>query len=323
MVNLAIAGVGRWGRVLVDAVQGNSESVRFTHAVARTPAKAEDYCQKQGLSLTDDLGSVLTNPDVHGIVLATPHSQHGGQIIAAAKAGKHVFCEKPVTLTKASCEAAMDAVAQAGVIFAAGHNRRFLPAMEQLKSMVTDGRLGTILHVEGNMSGHVGNRYKPDMWRVDPSESPAGGMAGSGIHVIDAMIHLCGPISAVEAQSFRIINKVDMDDTTSTLFRFSAGCSGYLVALIATAPIFRIQIFGDKGWAELRGETALEFQPVEGIRQVWTFPAVSTELRQIEAFAAAISSGTAYPISATDVVSGVAAFEAVALSAADHRRIEI
>ena len=64
MVNLAIAGVGRWGRVLVDAVAGQFR-VGSLHPCRspRTPAKAEDYCQKQGLSLTDDLGSVLTNPD--------------------------------------------------------------------------------------------------------------------------------------------------------------------------------------------------------------------------------------------------------------------
>ena len=89
------------------------------------------------------------------------------------------------------------------------------------------------------------------------------------------MIHLCGPISAVRGA------ELSGSSTRSTwttplppCFRFSAGCSGYLRwLLIATATdLPRIQIFGDKGWAELRGETALEFQPVEGIRQVWTFP---------------------------------------------------
>jgi predicted dehydrogenase len=323
MVHLAIVGVGRWGRVLVDAVQGRSDTVRFTRAVARTPAKAQAFCQQHGLALDDDLQSALQDPAIDGVVLATPHSQHEAQIIAAATHGKHVFCEKPVTLTRASCERAMAAVAQAGVVFAAGHNRRFLPAIEQLKTMVSEGTLGTILHVEGNMSGHVGNRYTPDMWRVDPSESPAGGMAGSGIHVIDAMIHLCGPISEVEAQSLRIVNTIAMDDTTSALFRFARGASGYLVAMMATAPMFRIQVFGSLGWAELRGETALEFQPVEGVRQTWTFPPVSTELRQIEAFAQAIATGTAYPIATGDVINGVAAFEAVAASAASRARIAL
>lgn len=171
MIHLAIVGPGRWGRILVEAVQGRSETVKFTRAVARTPAKAEAWCSQQGLALCDDLDAVLADPQIHGIVLATPHSQHASQIAAAAAAGKHVFCEKPVTLTRASAEEAMQAVREAGVIFAAGHNRRFLPAVARMKSMIDEGALGTILHLEGNMSGHVGARYTPDMWRVDPVES--------------------------------------------------------------------------------------------------------------------------------------------------------
>jgi len=323
LVNLAIIGVGRWGRILVDAVQGNSDVVHFSHAVTRTPAKAEDYCRDKGIILADSLEAVLADPNVDGIALATPHSQHADQIVAAAKAGKHVFCEKPVTLTRASAESAMAAVRAAGVVFAAGHNRRFLPAVQLLKSMVAENRLGTILHIEGNMSGHVGTRYTPDMWRVDPVESPAGGMAGSGIHVIDTMIHLLGPVSEVQAQSYRLVHKIEMDDTTSMLFRFSSGATGYLTAMTATAPIFRVQVFGDKGSAELRGEETLDFSPVEGIRETRTFPACSTELAQFEAFARAITAKAPFPISLDDVIAGIAAFEAVPISAANHERITL
>ncbi|MEM0909098.1 MAG: Gfo/Idh/MocA family oxidoreductase, partial [Pseudomonadota bacterium] len=201
MANLAIVGIGRWGRVLIDAVAGHSETVRFTHGVTRTPAKAADYCSSRGITLVENYDLVLSDPTIDGVVLATPHSQHAEQIKAAAHAGKAVFCEKPVTLTKSSVEDAMAAVEAAGVVFAAGHNRRFLPAMVMLKDMVSDGTLGTIIHLEGNMSGHVGARYKAGMWRVDPAESPAGGLAGSGIHVIDALIHLAGPIERILAQS--------------------------------------------------------------------------------------------------------------------------
>ena len=323
MVNLAIIGVGRWGRILVDAVQGKSDEVQFSHAVTRTPSKAKEYSRDKGIILVDSLDEVLADPKIDGIALATPHSQHADQIVAAAKAGKHIFCEKPVTLTRASAETAMAAVRAAGVVFAAGHNRRFLPAVQMLKSMVAENQLGTILHIEGNMSGHVGARYTPDMWRVDPVESPAGGMAGSGIHVIDTMIHLLGPISEVQAQSYRLVHKIEMDDTTSMLFRFSSGATGYLTAMTATAPIFRVQVFGDKGSAELRGESILEFTPVEGVRETRTFPTFSTELAQFEAFAGAITGKAPFPISLEDVVSGVAAFEAVPISATNHERITL
>ena len=169
----------------------------------------------------------------------------------------------------------------------------------------------------------MGARYTPDMWRVDPVESPAGGMAGSGIHVIDTMIHLLGPISEVQAQSYRLVHEIEMDDTTSMLFRFSSGATGYLTAMTATAPIFRIQVFGDKGWAELRGEETLEINPVEGDREIRNFPACSTELAQFEAFAQAITEKAPFPISLDDVIAGIAAFEAVPISAANHERIKI
>ncbi len=314
MIRLALVGPGRWGRILVEAVQGHSEHVTFTTAVARSPAKAEEWCAQLGLSLTTELAPVLSDPEIDGIVLATPHSQHAAQIVDAAAAGKHVFCEKPVTLTRKSIETAMDAVRAAGITFAAGHNRRFLPAMERIKAMISGGDLGTVLHIEGNMSGHVGARYTPDMWRVDPVESPAGGLAGSGIHVIDAMIHLLGPIASVTAQSDRLVHEIELDDTTNMLLKFESRATGYITAMTATAPIFRMQVFGEKGWLELRGETELAWTPVTGVREVWTFPAVSTERLQLEAFAKAIRSGEPYPIALDDVVNGVAVFEGVSTS---------
>ncbi len=323
MINLAIIGPGRWGRILVESVQGVSSSVKFTRAVARTPSKARDWCLSQDIQLGDDLDEVLADPHIDGLVLATPHTQHADQIVKAAAAGKPIFCEKPVTLTRESVEAAMRAVQDARVVFAAGHNRRFLPAVEHMKSMIDAGDLGTILHIEGNMSGHVGARYTPDMWRVDPVESPAGGLAGSGIHVIDAMIHLLGPISAVTAQSDRLVHQIELDDTTQMLFRFKSRATGYLTAMTATAPIFRIQVFGENGWLELRDEIHLEWVPVDGVRKKWVFPPVSTERLQLEAFAGAIASGTDYPVSLDDVVNGVATFEAVSASLASGARIDL
>lgn len=323
MIRLAIIGPGRWGRVLVKSVQGVSKTVRFTHAVARSPAKAVAWCAEQDIQLGDDFDAALNNVHVDGLVLTTPHSQHAEQIAAAAAAGKHVFCDKPVTLTRASAEAAMQTVRDSGVVFAAGHNRRFLPAVSRMKTMISDEDLGRILHVEGNMSSHIGARYTSDMWRVDPVESPAGGLAGSGIHVIDTMIHLLGPIAAVTAQSDRLVHEIELDDTTNMLLRFESRATGYLTAMTATAPIFRIQVFGEKGALELRGESDLAWAPVEGVRKSWVFPYVSTERLQLEAFAGAISSGTAYPISLDDVVNGVAAFEAVSISVATGAWVDL
>ena len=323
MINLAIVGIGRWGQTLVSAVQGISPRVRFTRGVTRTPAKAADYCKAQGIEQAGSLAEILADPAIGAVVLATPHSQHGAQVAQAAAAGKHVFCEKPFTLTRASAEVAVAAVRSAGVVLAVGHNRRFLPAIGELRRMIEAGELGRILHVEGNMSGHVGGRYQAGMWRVDPEESPAGGMAGSGIHLIDAMIGLLGPINEVFAQSLRLVHDIPFDDTTSMLFRFAGGQSGYLVAMTATAPTTRLQVFGERAAVELRGPSQLEIVPVEGEKEIRDYPAVDINRAQLEAFADAIEGKAPFPVPLDQVINGVAAFEAVAISAAEGTRIRI
>ncbi|MFW5834601.1 MAG: Gfo/Idh/MocA family protein [Pseudomonadota bacterium] len=321
MIDLAIVGLGRWGRVLVESVQGRSDAVRFTHAVTGTPAHAADYCRAHGLELRPTLEEVLADSGVHGVVLATPHSLHEAQVIAAAAAGKAVFCEKPFTLTVAAAERAVAAAERAGIVLAVGHNRRFLPALRRMHGWIEEGRIGRALHVEGNISSHVGGRYAPDSWRLDTEESPAGGMAGAGIHLVDAMIHLLGPIAEVQAQSFRLAHDVPLDDTTSMLFRFESGATGYLATLTATAPTFRLQVFGEAGSLELRSPTVLEHVPLGGERTLWTFPAVDIERAQLEAFASAIAGGPAFPVPLDEVVAGIRAFEAVPVSATEHRRI--
>ena len=325
MQRLALVGPGRWGRILVKSVQGISKSVIFTQAVARSPAKAAGWCAAQGIALSDDLPTVLSDPQIDGVVLATPHSQHKDQIIQVAQAGKDLFCEKPIALTLADAKTALQKVKNEGIVFAAGHNRRFLPAVERMKTMIMSGDLGTILHIEGNMSSHVGfgEIYTSDMWRVAPGESPAGGLAAAGIHVIDTMIHLLGLVTSVVAQSDRLVHQIDHDDITSMLLQFDSRATGYVTTMTATAPIFRMQVFGDRGWLELRGTNDLIWKSVEGKHQEWSFPNISTERKQLEAFAEAIQSRGAFPISIEDIINGIAVFEGVLASLRLDQRITL
>ena len=325
MQRLALVGPGRWGRILVKSVQGISKSVIFTQAVARSPAKAAGWCAAQGIALSDDLQTVLSDPQIDGVVLATPHSQHKDQIIQVAQAGKDLFCEKPIALTLADAKTALQKVKNEGIVFAAGHNRRFLPAVERMKTMIMSGDLGTILHIEGNMSSHVGfgEIYTSDMWRVAPGESPAGWLAAAGFHVIDTMIHLLGPVTSVVAQSDRLVHQIDHDDITSMLLQFDSRATGYVTTMTATAPIFRMQVFGDRGWLELRGTNDLIWKSVEGKHQEWSFPNISTERKQLEAFAEAIQSRGAFPISIEDIINGIAVFEGVLASLRLDQRITL
>ena len=162
------------------------------------------------------------------MVLATPHSLHAAQTVAAAKVGKHVFCEKPFALHKADAEAAVAATQQAGVTLGLGYNRRFHPEMTTLRQQIQSGELGTILHFEATMTFPNALFLKPDAWRADKEETPCGGLTPMGVHAIDGMIDLGGAIEQVYCQSFHRVVPVESDDTTSMLFRMKNGASGYL-----------------------------------------------------------------------------------------------
>jgi predicted dehydrogenase len=322
VTTLAIVGLGRWGKVLVDSVQGRSDAVRFGAAVARDPAKAAADAEARGLRLHGALDAVLRDPGIDGIVLATPHSQHAAQIEACAAAGKPVLVEKPFTLTRTTAEAALAAARRAGTLVAAAHNRRFLKPVVDLKHLIAAGDLGTVLHIETNFSGNTVGRYTREMWRVAPGESPAGGLAGSGIHHIDTIIHLEGPITEVYAMSTRRVHDVPLDDTTSVLFRLASGATASLLTMTATVPVYRIQVFGTRGSAEVRGQAetrgseTLEIVCLgSGERETRTYEPFDIERAELEAFADAIKSRRSYPIPLEEVLNGVAAFEAVPRSA--------
>ena len=183
---------------------------------------------------------------IDAIVLATPHTVHAEQVLAAARAGKPVFTEKPFTLTSQDAAEAVQLGQQKKVTVGVGFNWRFQPALQEIRRMLEDGRLGKLLHIEGNFCGPSVYRFPKEHWRQQREEGPAGGMTGRGVHVVDAMMYLAGQVDTVNAQSQRLALDYGIDDTTSMLFKFKSGATGYLGTIIATAETWRMQVFGRK-----------------------------------------------------------------------------
>src|SRR5258706_1175294 len=121
----------------------------------------------------------------------------------------------------------------AGVVLAVGHNRRFWPAMQALKRIVDSGDLGELLHVEGHNSNENSNRVTGG-WRTLEAESPGGGFTGAGLHALDAMIMLCGPVRRVSAQLLKFREQIPPLDAMSALYAFASGASGTLATVRAT-----------------------------------------------------------------------------------------
>jgi len=335
MIRAAIIGLGRWGQNLVNSVQGKSDAIRFVAGAVRTPAKAGAYAREKGFLLYDSYEKALADPKVDAVVLATPHTQHAEQVLAAAKARKHVFTEKPLALTAKSAQAAVRACAKSGVTLAVGYNWRFQPALQEIKRMLEDGRLGKLIHMEGNFCGPSAYRFPRDHWRQAPEEGPAGGMTGRGVHVVDAFLYLAGRVQSVHAQSARRVLDYGLDDTTSMLFRFQSGATGYLGTFIATAETWRMQVFGSKGWVEVGDVEHLTtwqmktcFVDPQNLLvhhqpQVVTYPAVSTERAELEHFARAVSERRPLAIAGGDEVHGVSVFEAILKSAKTRKTVRV
>lgn len=320
MLRCAIVGLGRWGQRLVDScqVQGQpvGDDLSFTHAVVRSPDKYKAYCAGQQLTLHSHYQSALSDVDIDAVVLATPHSQHFDQITAAAAAGKHIFVEKPFTLGSAHASLAADSARAADIVLAVGHNRRFLPALQDLRSMIDAGQLGVVTHMEGNFSGPFGLEYDRTMWRADATESPAGGMTAMGIHIVDAFIYLGGPIAKVSALSSGRVLDVDLDDTTSAVLRFENGASAYLSTLVATARQWRLQVFGTKGWAQLRDHHVLDVCFIDQQEaSTKKYPHTDIEHAELQAFAQACHGNAAYSVTLEEAVHGIAVQDAIIESA--------
>ena len=335
MINAAIVGLGRWGQNLVNSIQGKSDKIRVVAGATRTVSKAADYAKQHGFPLYDSYEKVLADPQIDAIIVATPHTQRVEIISAAAQAGKHVFTEKPLALNKQDGDAIINACAKHKVTLAVGFNWRFQPALQEIKRMLADGRLGKLLHIEGNFCGPSVYRFGPDHWRLNPEEGPAGGMTGRGVHVVDAMLYLSGQIDTVFAQSYRRVLDYGIDDTTSMLFRFRNGATGYLGTFIATAETWRMQVFGAKGWAEVGDVQHLttwemrvcyvnpENLHVHHKPEVMKFPELSTERAELENFARAITEKRPLAVAGGDEEHGAAVFEAILKSAQTGKTVSI
>jgi predicted dehydrogenase len=310
MLNAAIVGLGWWGKNLLNAVQDKSERIRFVHGVSKEPDTVRDLAKKHGFRLSTDLEEALADPQVQAVVLATPHSLHADQIVRVAAAKKPVFCEKPLSLTRANAERAVAAIKRAGVPLGVGQNKRFWPSTRELIKVVRSGVLGKLLHIEGHYSNENSSKHF-SAWRADPHETPGAGMTGTGIHILDVFSTLAGPASEVTAQFVATKASPDPLDTVSALFKFHNGMTGTLGAVRATPIYWRVHVFGTEGNAEALGETGLVFRLKGKETETKRFEPLDSIRAELEAFADAATGRAPYPITPEEMVIAVTTFEGV------------
>ena len=192
-LNVAVVGLGWWGRIIVGAAEGQREAAAVVRASTSRPGSRR-FCRENGLNFRATSRRRSTIPTVDGVVLCTPHTLHCEQIVRAANAKKHVFCEKPLSLiARRRAARGRRPATRNGVALAVGHEKRFEPPILELFRLARAGELGTLLQVEANFSQDKFLSLPADNWRLSEKEAPAGPMTATGIHLLDLSIGLLGP----------------------------------------------------------------------------------------------------------------------------------
>lgn len=330
-LGVAVIGYGWWGKTIV-ATLNSSQLIKVEMVVEQELLAYEAALalgETMGFVVSDSYEAAISNPDVEAVVLCTPHKLHSAQIIAAAKAGKHVFCEKPLCLTLADAILAVAACKAAGVVLGIGHERRFEPAIIDLRKRIARGELGTILQIEGNFSQDKFFALSPDNWRLSKEHAPCGPLSATGIHLVDLAIAILGPAESVLARLNTLASNFANGDSLAMMLGFKGGPTALISAILATPFDGRFTVYGSKGWVEVRDRTHPE-NPTgwdismifSGIETVTHFNETHPTVRaNLEAFANGVRGITPYPVSTNEMLANVAALESI-MKSADSGLIE-
>jgi predicted dehydrogenase len=328
-VRAAIVGLGRWGRSLVNAVHGKTDAIQFAAAYTRTRASAEEFCRERGIRMLARFEDALASPDIDAVVLATPHSQHAEQVMAAAVARKHIHVQKPLTLDRPSAEAAVTAAKRSGVLLAVGFNRRFHPSIIETRKRLADGRIGQVMSIVARHTTSTAQFIPASNWRAQPDEAPGGAITAVGVHSIDHMIEFAGRVRDVLCTTGRYVPGPS-DDTTSAVLRFESGATGLLFCSVATATDFNFTVYGSTGLAEISRPNLQRFRyvpissaaptgpvtaPPDEIIENPNFDQLDTLNAELVTFARCIEQKTPYPVAIDQILHGMEVFDAMVRSA--------
>jgi predicted dehydrogenase len=334
MIRAAIVGLGRWGRSLLTSVQSKSAQLRFVRAHTRTRASAEEFCRQYDVPLVDRYEQILADPDVDAVVLATPHSLHEAQIIAAAAAGKHVHVEKPITLDRAGADSAVEAARKAGVVLAVGYCRRFHPSIVEVRRRLAQGRLGAVVSMVAQHTTSTAQFIAPENWRAAPEEAPGGALTAVGVHALDHMIEFAGRVRDVRCATARTFPGPS-DDTTTVMLHFESGATGLIFCSVATATNFSFTLYGSKGLAEISKPNlqTLRFVPTSDQPPIGAVIAPPDEISEHPGFdmlnaeltelARAIHERRPYPVPLDEILHGMSVFDAIVEAARSNEIVPV
>lgn len=322
-VKVAMIGLGWWGRKMTAVLRKAADDIEIVCAAEPHPAGAE-FARENGLACYPGDREALAHPGVEAVILATPHSLHAEQIERAVAAGKHVFCEKPLSHTRKGAEAAVAACRSRNLVLGMGHERRWEPPVAKMLDAARSGKLGRLLQVEANFSHDKFLSLTADNWRLNAAEAPVAGMTATGIHLTDLSAALFGPARDVRVSCENLGSEFPQGDTMSAHIRFKSGGTAYISATLVTPFVSRFAVFGTRGWIDIRDKAHVESPDGWVVTSAETgspisvadVPPAEPVRDNLVAFARAIRGEAPYPITGEELVNNIAILEAIIASAA-------
>lgn len=247
-IRFGVIGVGTMGREHASVIAANPalKLVGVTDAQARTGRKvASDY----GCKWFDSAAEMIGSGEVDAVVIVTPHWQHADLAIAALRAGLHVLCEKPLTVTVVQSDEVLRVAAESEGIFAVVHQKRFEPAYLYAKELLDSGELGPIYRCSMIESAWRSEAYyQSSPWRGTWKGEGGGVLLNQAPHILDRYAWLCGMPKTVQARCDTNLHQIEVEDTASAILRHPNGAHGYIhISTIEAPAISRTVISCDRG----------------------------------------------------------------------------
>jgi predicted dehydrogenase len=323
-VRVAALGMGWWSDVLADAVK-RSNKLEIVACFTRSPEKRSAFAAKYGCRPVASYEELLADPAIEAIINTTPNNVHLETTETAARAGKHVFLDKPIANTVREGQAIADACRQAGVVLALGYQRRRESHFRWIKAEIEQGRFGKLVQAECNISRDRLGRFDLSSWRYTATGMPGGVMLQIGIHYVDVLEFLMGPVRSVSAQLAQLVLPGDNPDVANMILRHESNALSNLTASYASASeYYMMNIYGKEASAYFdlfsglrhlkRGETSA--------RPITT--AVNDTIREeLEEFAHCVRNGTQPETDGYWAARNLAVIKAGVRSAREGRTVEV
>ncbi len=334
LLSFAHAHQEHWAKAL--ASDDRARLIAFWDADS---TRGQAAAMRHGVRFVADLDTILRNPAVQAVAICSETCRHADLVTAAAQAGKHILCEKPIARSLVECHRMASAVSQHRVTYMQSFPQRLLPANQRVKSLLAEGVIGPVSLVRKRHGHYFALRDLATTmpWIVDPEQAGGGAWLDEGVHQADMLRWLLGDPEEVVALPGRMSGGMSVEDTAAAIFRFGDGVVAVLEAgwtWVAGGPT--TEIYGDRGTivqaftdcasaaAPLPGAAHLRLYSADRADSAWIDLGCEHDFWTIHqrvprAFLECLTSGESPPATLTD---GTAALEMIlgAYQAAAERR---